>query len=185
MERENFNDEYQEMIKSYTDEELAEIYLLRADYDEAFIELTVEELGIRGIPVEKLTSENEAMQFLMSRKTDEELRNIYTGCGNELQTFAEREAMRRGMSSEALEKEKTTAAMQRGVQGKHVFAGYLFSILGGLIGLFIALDYITATKSTDGGEFNKYNDSTRKAGKGMLIVFAISLTIFIIQLNLS
>jgi hypothetical protein len=172
------------MIKSYTDEKLAEIYLQREDYDEIFVELTVEELGNRGIPPEKLTSEDEAMQFLMSRKTDEELRSIYIGCDSQMQILAESEALRRGMSADELEKEKTIAALQRAIPGKHIFAGYLFSILGGLIGLIIAIDYIFSKNITEEGEFYKYDSFTRKAGKGMFVVFAISLIVFIIiQIN--
>jgi hypothetical protein len=45
------------------------------------------------------------------------------------------------------------------------------------------IDLSCKINSIAGDEFNKYKRFNPQAGKGMLIVFAISLIIFIIQLN--
>ncbi|MDR1459401.1 MAG: hypothetical protein LBI60_04230 [Bacteroidales bacterium] len=181
MKRIDYSKDYQKVIQSHTDRELTEIYLNANDYTEEFIALLLVELNKRGIPVEELTSKEKADLFLIRKKSDEELHDIYTDTldyPQDLRTLAEEEAKRRGLSIDTIEQQKIEANSYKGVEGKHIIAGFLFSILGGVIGLIIALDYVFS-KTTDGA-FYKYDENTRKSGKYMFIVLVISVTLTIV-----
>ncbi|MDR2407552.1 MAG: hypothetical protein LBE13_05520 [Bacteroidales bacterium] len=184
---ENYIENYRKIISSLTDEELAEKYLERANYTEEYNNLLIKEIEHREIPMEVLTSKETAMQFLIEKKSDEKLYDIYTDLDydKEMQLLAKQEAERRGLNTDAWEKEKITA-LKEGEQGRYIVAGYILSIFGlglvGLIGLFIALDYVFAKKNSTEGKFYKYNKATRSAGRGMLIVFAITVILLIMLL---
>jgi hypothetical protein len=124
------------------------------------------------------------MQFFIQKKSDDELYDIYTDLDHdkEMQVLAKQEAVRRGLNIDTWGKEKITA-LNEGEQGRYIVAGYILSVFGGglvgIIGLFIALDYLFAKKHSTEGTFYKYNKSTRTAGRGMLIVFFISVLLAI------
>jgi hypothetical protein len=179
----DYNENYRNLILACTDEELANKYLERNNYTSEYVGMLIEELHVRGIPLEKLTSQEAASAFLITKKSDEELRDIYTdmeGFPENIRELAELEIKRRGISIDHIEKEKKQKDLHKGAAGKHIVAGYIFSILGGLIGLFIAIDYLSSKVHTNEGKFYKYNDETRKAGKGMLIIFVIVVILVII-----
>ncbi|MDR0606020.1 MAG: hypothetical protein LBG80_17160 [Bacteroidales bacterium] len=177
----DYSEDYRKSISSLTDEELVKKYFEREDYNENYINLLISEINHRKIPIEELTSKETAMQALILRKSDKELQDIYNDldCDKEMQLLAKQESIRRGLPIDTLEKEKKIAMLKQGVQGKHIVAGYLFSILGGLIGLIIAIDYLSSKEKTAEGVFYKYNKETRKSARGMLIAFVISSILFI------
>jgi hypothetical protein len=175
--------EYQEVIQSYTDSKLAEIYLHSDNYTKEFISLLLVELDKRGIPIDELTSKEKADLFLIEKKSDEELHEIYTdvlGSPKELRTLAEEEAQRRGLPIDIIKKQRIETRLLRGVKGKHILAGYVFSILGGLIGLIISLDYIYSKEHTADGSVYKYDKTTRKSGKIMVAINVAAAILYII-----
>ena len=77
---------------------------------------------------------------------------------------------------------KNETYVREGEQGGWIAAGYIFCVLGGLIGLVIGCKYVFSKRETvSGEEFYKYNESTRKHGKRMLILFAIMSVLFVIM----
>jgi hypothetical protein len=114
--------------------------------------MLIEELRNRGIPVEKLTPKEASQQFLIKEKTAEEFQEI------------------------------DTTIERFGVPGKHIFAGYLFSVMGGLIGVIIACDYYFSTAFNNGERYvYKYDKTTRNDGKNMLIIIAIVWALVILS----
>ena len=56
-----------------------------------------------------------------------------------------------------------------------IVCGYIFSVMGGVLGLIIALFLLTSRKTLPNGERRPmYSDSTRRHGRYMLLVFAVS-----------
>ena len=83
---------------------------------------------------------------------------------------------------------KIQAKNREGKQGYWgwIVAGYIFCVLGGLIGLVIGCIYVfSIQKTASGDKLYKYNESTRKHGKGMLILFAIMSILSVIMSILS
>jgi hypothetical protein len=85
----------------------------------------------------------------------------------------------RGIDVEGLTASAGARQEHEGKHGSFIVLGYLLSL--GLIGLFIGLTYATATVQTPDGAFPKYDESTRKAGRNMLIIFSLSLVYAIIR----
>jgi hypothetical protein len=180
----DFSEDYRSVIEALTDEEMVDTYLQREGYDEKYVALLVDALRARGLPPEELTSGEVAHALLASRKSDEELHAIYTSTteySSEWRSLAEAEATRRGLTVDAIAREKERALFEAGVPGKHVIAGFVFCFLGGIIGLIIGIDYVFSAKSNaDGEQFYKYDKATRSAGKWMLALLAVVVTITII-----
>jgi hypothetical protein len=183
MKTNDFIEDYRSIIESSTDEELVAIYFQQEGYEEEYVSLLVEELHARGLPPEKLTDEAAANALLISKKSDEELYEIYTHSSQysqEWRALAEAEAMRRGLSVDVVAKAKDDAELAAGIEGKHIVAGFIFCLLGGIIGLIIGFDYAFSTRTNADGEcFYKYDRATRTSGKWMLVLFAVVVTIFI------
>jgi len=78
---------------------------------------------------------------------------------------------------------KKEISVREGEQGSWIAAGYIFCVLGGLIGLVIGCKYVYSVQETVSGDrFYKYNESTRKHGKRMLILFAIMSILSVIMI---
>jgi hypothetical protein len=113
--------------------------------------MLIEELRNRGIPVEKLTTKEASQQFLIKEKTAEEFQEI------------------------------DTTIERFGLPGKHISAGYFFSLMGGLIGVIIACDYYFSTVYNNERYVYKYDKTTRNDGKNMLIIIAIVWSLVILS----
>ncbi len=172
-------------IKNQTEEKLISIYLQKDGYQPAFIDLVIEELKNRGFNPSELSSFEVAQNILVKKKTDEELIEIYTNPDdneNELVNLAEMEIENRNLPIHSINEEKAEneKSFKEGKQGDWITAGYVFSVLGGFIGLAIGCQYVFSTnKNVNGERFYKYNESTRKHGKRMLMLFAVMSVLYL------
>jgi hypothetical protein len=63
-------------------------------------------------------------------------------------------------------------------QGTWIFAGYLFALLGGLLGIFIGWHLSTFQKTLpDGRQFYAYTDRDRRHGRRILIIGLVMLVV--------
>jgi hypothetical protein len=174
------------LVEANTDEELTTVYLNKGDYVPEYVAATVGELEKRGYRLDELVSEDAALWATIKQKSDEELLEIFTQMDEYTEQKRElvlKEIKNRNLYTEQLQKkmEHYQSELYKGIEGSHIVAGYVFCVLGGIIGLAIALQYLNATiKTADGELIYKYNESTRQAGKGMLIVFAIVVVLLVI-----
>jgi hypothetical protein len=177
----NLHEDYKALARALDDEELVENYLEREGYEEEYVAVLAEELAARGLSPDTLAPGDTATSILMKKKSDQELRAIYLdmeGTPEKTRKLAVAEATRRGLPVDTSEEAREEFLARQGQRGKHVFAGYIFSVLGGLIGLIIALDYVLSTRQLGDETVYKYDSTTRKDGKSMLVVLAIVVTLF-------
>jgi hypothetical protein len=174
-----------ERIKQSEDTDLFNFYKKRSDYQPLFVKCLEEELAVRGYNVADIDS-GDTNRLILNNKSNEQLINIitnYTDYNKGWDTIARTILESRGFDTLSLYSvaKNKTAILKDGKPGKHIIAGYIFSLLGGLLGLIIALDYTLAKVTTVNGEvFPKYNKKTRESGKIMLVIIAVVVTISII-----
>ena len=121
--------------------------------------------------------EENNIDFLIIRKKEiDELVEIYTNDSDYVKSWkelAENELKRRGFDISTLYgvKSRNRQFLKEGMQGRYIVLGYIFSFLGGLVGLAFAINYaFTSQTAVNGEKFPKYNRSTRSHGKAMLIL---------------
>jgi hypothetical protein len=176
--------DYQRVLEGRSDEELVEIYLHPEGYNEAFVALLPAELTARRIDVEKLTSDEEAGQALLEKRSDEELRDTYIdvySSSREERDEAGQELARRGLDPPVEMRQWNEAKLREGAHGNFIELGYVLVFFIGLVSLIIGLDYANSTVRTPDGRFPKYDAATRKAGRNILIllVLVLALAIFL------
>lgn len=67
-----------------------------------------------------------------------------------------------------------------------VVCGYIFCLLGGLLGLIIALTILTSQKTThDGMRIPRYSAGTKKHAQRMLVAFSIGVIVALIYVTVS
>ncbi|MES2555239.1 MAG: hypothetical protein V4604_03760 [Bacteroidota bacterium] len=67
-----------------------------------------------------------------------------------------------------------------------VVCGYIFCLLGGLLGLMIALTILTSQKTThDGHRIPRYSAGTKKHAQRMLVAFSIGVIFALIYITVS
>lgn len=157
------------------DRNLLLAYSNKADYNSLFNQLAEEELALRGYVPSEVEENN--IDFLIIRKKEiDELVEIYTNDSDYVKSWkelAENELKRRGFDISSLYgiKSRNKQFLKEGMQGRYIVLGYIFSFLGGLVGLAFAINYaFTSQTAVNGEKFPKYNRSTRSHGKAMLIL---------------
>ena len=166
---------FREKIKEMEDRNLLLAYSNKADYNSLFNQLAEEELALRGYVPSEVEENN--IDFLIIRKKEiDELVEIYTNDSDYVKSWkelAENELKRRGFDISSLYgiKSRNKQFLKEGMQGRYIVLGYIFSFLGGLVGLAFAINYaFTSQTAVNGEKFPKYNRSTRSHGKAMLIL---------------
>lgn len=168
-----------ENIKKMTDEQLLLSVKNKADYNPTFIEVAREEIALRGYDPSISNLEN-IDKLLIEHKTTDELVSIYINASDYKKEFEELsidELKNRNYDiSELLAlNEKGKNILKQGVEGSHVFLGYVLAVFGGIIGFVVALNYMYKKLLLANGEKTyKYNQNTRKHGRNMLGVWVIS-----------
>lgn len=177
---------FYENIKKMTDLQILTALKNKADYNPVFIELALKEVGIRGYNFNDTDLQNIDLLVIKNKPTSE-LVKIYVSSSDykkEWEILVNEELKRRNfdVSTLSLEKENEKKALAEGVEG-NIILGYILAVLGGIIGLIMAINYMSRKEKTVSGEkFYKYNDSTRRHGKNMLIVWFIVNTLAMILL---
>ncbi|VBB45717.1 conserved hypothetical protein [uncultured Paludibacter sp.] len=172
------NEVFFEKIKKMTDEQILTVIKNQGDYNSTFIEMVKEEIGLRGynFSIDEL---NDIDLILIKHKSTEDLVDIYvnpTDFNKKWELLAQQELSARNYDISALyiEKQNGLKILKQGIQGSHIILGYFLAVLGGIIGLIMALNYMNKKISTISGEkLYKYNETTRQHGKVMLIVWSI------------
>ncbi|MCI1780094.1 MAG: hypothetical protein LKI53_09100 [Bacteroidales bacterium] len=172
-------------IKQMEDRDLLLSYTRKADYQPLFSDMVEEELALRGYDVSELEYEN-IDSLIIKRKETDDLVKIFTvpddypkGWGD----LAKKELEKRKFDISSL---FATAANNKkmlisGKQGRYIILGYIFSFLGGVVGLCFGFNYVLAKRSSVSGEsYPKYNKNTRNHGKIMLILSFVSIILQII-----
>ena len=168
-----------ENIKKMTDEQLLVSVKNKADYNPTFIEMAREEIALRGYDLSISNLEN-IDKLLIEHKTTDELVSIYVNASDYKKEFEELsidELKNRNydISTLLVKNETEKMIIKEGVEGSHIFLGYVLAVFGGIIGLIVALNYMNKKLQMANGEkLYKYNQNTRKKGRNMLVVWAIS-----------
>jgi hypothetical protein len=173
----NLHENFKARVSALDDEELVKNYLERGEY----IALLEKEVAARGLSPAPSASDDANTRLLLEKKSDGELRALYLDLDYtpaHLRQLVGEEAARRGIPVSAMEKVLDESRTQ-GQRGKHVGAGYVLSWMGGLFGLFIALDYAFSKRRVADGTVYKYDSDTRNDGKLMLLIiaFVVAFTI--------
>lgn len=141
---------------------------------------------------EYLKTDLPAHHYLLT-STNEELVEILAHpsawCGFDV-AHAKRLISERGIDMKKVEERKAAHIHQlrrgRCASKKLIFFGWVFSILGGLIGLGIAWSLVYMKEKTPHGEFFTYDDKSRAIGRWMLKVagaaFAVGIFLRLIGL---
>lgn len=173
-------------IKKMTDEQILTVLKKQADYNPLFIELAMEEAAVRGYNVGEIDFQNIDLWIIKNKSTNE-LVKIYVSPSDykkEWELLAREELKKRNFNIAILssEKENEKKVLSDGIQG-NIALGYILAILAGFIGLFVAINYLVSkTKTVSGESFHKYNETTRRHAKIMLILwFVINIFVFIVM----
>ena len=156
---------------------------------EAFITIRTSDhtAARKALEADGLRSELPADHHLLS-SSDEELLEVITHA-SEWSAFDVAHARRllneRGIDPSKLEEEREQriAYLQKGKPAPKslIFFGWLFSILGGLIGVAIAWHLSHAKDKTSDGEFHRYDEASRKTGKTITTIAVAVLVVTIIS----
>lgn len=164
-----------EKIQEMEDRNLLLAYSNKADYTPLFNQLAEEVLVLRGyVPSE--VEDNDIDYLIIRKKEIDELVEIYTNDSDYIKSWkelAENELKRRGFDMSTLYgvMSSNKQFLKEGIQGRYIVLGYIFSFLGGLVGLAFGINYaFTSQTAVNGEKFPKYNRSTRSHGKAMLIL---------------
>jgi hypothetical protein len=125
---------------------------------------------------------------IIKKKSDEELTNIYiknNGYQEEFMDQVQEELVFRKIPLESLiqfRSEQNTidvSKLEMGIQGSQewIVIGFLFSIVGGLWGIFAGYIYAYSKHRHKGEQYYVYNESTRKYGRIMLTWAILMLVI--------
>lgn len=173
-------------IKKMTDEQILTVLKKQADYNPLFIELAMEEAAVRGYNVGEIDFQNIDLWIIKNKSTNE-LVKIYVSPSDykkEWELLAREELKKRNFNIAILssEKENEKKVLSDGIKG-NIALGYILAILAGFIGLFVAINYLVSkTKTVSGESFHKYNETTRRHAKIMLILwFVINIFVFIVM----
>lgn len=173
-------------IKKMTDEQILTVLKKQADYNPLFIELAMEEVAVRGYNVGEIDFQNIDLCIIKNKSTNE-LVKIYVSPSDykkEWELLAREELKKRNFNIATLspEKESEKKVLSDGIKG-NIALGYILAILAGFIGLFVAINYLVSkTKTVSGESFYKYNETTRRHAKKMLILwFVINIFVFIVM----
>ena len=178
--------DFSNRLKIQTDEELVFSYFKKGDYQPIFIDLVIEELKNRGYNPSELSSYKVAQTILIKKKTDNELIKIYTNPDDykkELVNLSKKEIENRKLPIDSINAEKTKNEIlfREEEQGSYTAAGYIFGIIGGIIGIIIGCQYMLSKhENINGDKFYRYNKSTRKHGKIILILSVVTIIFTII-----
>lgn len=181
------NEIFYNNIMKMSDEQLLIAIKNAADYNPNFIEMAQKEIMIRGYAYCDADLKN-INKLLIKHKTTDELVNIYTNPSDYQKEFEQLSAIELekryyDLSSLLEIKENKKKALMKGVQGSHIFLGYVLAVFGGIIGLFVALNYMNKKETLiNGDKIFRYNESTRKDGRKMLIVWSVVNLFVIIML---
>lgn len=173
-------------IKKMADEQILTVLKKQADYNPLFIELAMEEVAVRGYNVGEIDFQNIDLCIIKNKSTNE-LVKIYVSPSDykkEWELLAREELKKRNFNIATLspEKECEKKVLSDGIKG-NIALGYILAILAGFIGLFVAINYLVSkTKTVSGESFYKYNETTRRHAKKMLILwFVINIFVFIVM----
>ena len=155
---------------------------------EAFITIRTSDHSAarKGLEADSLESELPADHHLLS-SSDDELIEVVTHA-SEWSAFdvahARRLLTERGVDLTKLEEERDQriARLKKGKPAPKalILFGWVFSILGGLIGLAIAWSLSNTKDKTPDGEFHRYDETSRKTGEVMTKVAVLMLVVAII-----
>ncbi|MDR2414579.1 MAG: hypothetical protein LBD64_06300 [Odoribacteraceae bacterium] len=170
METNQLQEIYKARVSELDDEALLKNYMEQEGYTREYIALLEEELRARKISLLDAFLSNQCIP--KKRESDQKTRGIhYMTIADLLEIDARRE------------REQYEARVRAGQRGKHVTAGYIFSVLVGIIGLFIALDYLYTKRVLNNETVYKYDSATRYHARWMLLLIAtMTFTSFMIQL---
>lgn len=134
---------------------------------------------------EYLKTDLPADHYLLA-STDEELVEILARpsdwCGFDV-AHARRLVLQRGIDLKLVEDKKAEHVHQlrRGKRAskKLIVFGWVFSVLGGLIGLGIAWSLVSMREKTPDGEFFTYDEESRAIGEEMLTVAGVILVVVV------
>jgi hypothetical protein len=168
-----------ENVKKMSDEQVLTAIKNSADYDPYFIELAKEEIALRGYDFSNSDLQS-IDSLIIKHKSTDELIKIYVNSFDykkEWNPLAENELKDRNFDINSLyaEKENGERILKEGIEGSHIFLGYILAVLGGIIGLIVLLNYMNKKiLLTNGDKVYKYNESTRSHGKTMLICWIVA-----------
>jgi hypothetical protein len=125
---------------------------------------------------------------IIKAKSDAELTDIFiknTGFQEAFMNQVEEELIARKIPVESLQKFRSeqdtidVSKFEQGEQGSQVWIvlGFLFSLVGGLWGIFAGYNYAYSKHRFKGKQYYFYNESTRKYGRIML-TWAIIMIVF-------
>ncbi|MDR1847941.1 MAG: hypothetical protein LBR17_07505 [Bacteroidales bacterium] len=180
-------DGYKKVIQAKTNEDLIQIIQNKTSYEKEFVNLAIEELKSRNFDVSAIDNPQFLEKEIWKNLTDEEVIEIFVNPDyNEKSrvALAKKEIEKRKLPLKELTAEQILSKenFRNGEYGRYMWLGYIVSFAGGLLGIFMALQYLYSTKkNVDGERFHTYNQKTRKNAKALLIISFIVIALIIIM----
>lgn len=178
-------DNFKILVQEKTNEELVHIHNHQEDYNPDFLDCVNDEIKNRNLPdsifVETKTKEDDSECLDLSTLSDDELRELSTSLGEVNPGFIQdvMAEMEKRKFPEIEHIEDPISEKKGSILG--IIVGYIFSLLGGIIGIIFAYRYGWSTvKDSNGDEYYQYDESTRMHGKIMMYIDLTVIAIVII-----